>query len=121
MAEKRSNTFRVQVVGGKGFQEIYRKLNLSAGDPVELLPKKSENKIYVAYKKKGFFSSSSENLGYLYKSNDLLEQLDAGHQILNPTVAGYYNDDEGGKKLILQITVEYEFDPDSEYWQKRRW
>jgi hypothetical protein len=43
-----------------------------------------------------------------------LERLDEGHEITEHKVAGYYSDDEGVKRLILQITVEYEFDPEAE-------
>ena len=75
------------------------------GMPVILKPEEEENRIYVLFEKKGFFTTKHEVLGYLTRSEDLLDQMDRGHKIIDPQVAGFYTED-WGKQLILQITVE---------------
>jgi len=101
----KKGTLTVQVSGGEGLQQLYKKLNLSSGMAVELDPNEKDNKIYVLFKKKGLFSKKYENLGYLTKSESFLDQLKKGHKILDPRVAGFYVE-EWGYQLILQITVD---------------
>jgi hypothetical protein len=102
---KEKSTFRVQVSGGEELQKLYKKLDLKSGMAVELDPNEKDNKIYVLFKKKGLFSKKYKNLGFLTRSEDFLYQLKKGHKILNPQVAGFY-DEDWGHQLILQITVD---------------
>jgi len=97
-------TFRVQVAGGEKLQEVYRRLNLRKDMVVELRPDRSDNKIYVDFEKRGFFSTKSYNVGYLTRSKDLLFQLEQGYKIVDPKVSGF-DGENWGKQLILQITV----------------
>lgn len=97
-------TFRVQVAGGEKLQEVYQRLNSRNDMVVKLRPDRSDNKIYVDFEKRGFFSIKSHNLGYLTRSKDLLFQLEQGYKIVDPKVAGFYSEN-WGKQLILKITL----------------
>lgn len=101
----RESTFRVLVAGSQDLQEVYQRLYLREGLPVELRPNRDEYAIHVE-SRKGFASlGKSEYLGYLLGSEGLIFHLDRGYKIKNPQFAGYH-DEDWGKELILQITVE---------------
>ena len=106
------NTFKTKVSGGARLQKLYKRLNLTAGTPVDLEIKDDNIQVYIKRQKR-FGGIQQEYLGYLYKSEDFIWRLKKGHKIENPQIADYYSDEDyslvGGPKkgivVILQITI----------------
>ena len=99
---KNESRFRVQVSGGERLQEKYR--SLSEGVPLTI--EREGDRLCVFRVTQGFYITKRKYLGYLTKSEEFIQKIEDGNQILNPVVAGF-DDKKWGKQLILKITVRY--------------